>query len=443
MTPPVYKTHNVFVPGGTATVTYNPRDSTENVETVETYVERSGEILVIAGPTKMGKTVLVTHVVPKDRRIWLEGSWLRSIDDFWERLGAALQIPKSKSGSTGSVKVAKWQFLSKLGFAGSGVSASIAGEESASSTSGWTEELPLDQAVTQGLVLLAEHETPFTIVIDDFHFAPAQVRTQIIQALKALVHRRVPAILITLGHRRRDASDGVRDIGGRVRTLPIQSWGTEELVVIAEKGFKALNLVDPNGTIAKLLADESYGSPQLMQALCLQLCDYHKIKQTQDEPFLLSAPTNVRAFFMRLRDEQSIGWLERLMGGATPRGKARILFPTKDGRQLNGYQLLLAAMQGLGPRLEMPLEQVRAAAANLQVTGEKPDADAVKKLGRMSKIAATSLDDIPDEEALDELEVDRQPVFEYDEKAVPPTVYIVEPYLAYALRWHGNTYLGQ
>lgn len=446
--PVSYRTHRVFVPGDTSpTVTYNPRDDANYVKRVKTYIERSGEILVVAGPTKMGKTVLVRRAIPENRQVWLEGSWLHSIDDFWSRIAAVLHIPKTTTGAHESVRVEKWQWLAKLGFSSfAGVETSIAGEESASNSAGWIQELPQDQAVSQALRFFAENSDPFTIVIDDFHFAPPEVRTEVIRALKALVSRRVPAILITLGHRRRDASAGVRDIGGRVATLFIDAWEVDELAVIAQKGFAALGLVDLNESLGRQIASESYGSPQIMQSLCLELCDVGGTTSTHVPPVRLAPPSDWPKFYRSVRDEQAIDWLEKLVGGAKPRGQQRLTFKLRDGSTPNGYELLLAAMKMLGPSLTMPAEDIRNAAAQLLHPDTRADNDGTKKLIRMSKIAATSMDRIPTEDELDTLDLgidlgDRQPVFEYIEDTPTPTVYIVEPFLAYSLRWFVDDYL--
>jgi len=71
----------------------------------------------------------------------------------------------------------------------------------------------------------------------------------------------------------------------------------------------------------------------------------------------------------------------------------------------------------------------------------------------MTGIAATSLQDAPpevdeEEEVTISAETEEdpsagsvQPVFEYAPNEVPETVNIVEPFLAFTLRWHGDRYL--
>ena len=58
-------------------------------------------------------------------------------------------------------------------------------------------------------------------------------------------------------------------------------WSESQLYKIAQTGFDALKIDISDATINKLVA-EAAGSPQLMQALCLNLCLELNIREIQE-----------------------------------------------------------------------------------------------------------------------------------------------------------------
>ncbi|KRE76601.1 hypothetical protein ASG71_15805 [Arthrobacter sp. Soil763] len=406
------------------------------------------------GPTKMGKTVLVGQVVQD--KLWLEGQWLGDIDAFWTKLAVQLNIPSTKTSSKSKSDVAKWSIKAKIDVGAASLASDIGGDHGKTLLDGWSVDIPQDQAVVRALQDLKTAGRTHSIVIDDFHFVAPSVRTEIIRALKPLVFAGIPAILITLPHRKRDSFTGVEDIGGRTRTISVEAWSDQELKQIAHKGFEALNLKDAGDAIADRLSQESYGSPELMQRFCLELCEeVNEVLETERWTVPLASPTGDWAsFFTTITDEQATAWLEKIARGPKSRGKARNVLPLHDGRQLDGYQILLAAMKSLGPRLSMTVDDLKQEVVALLAPGtDIRKVQITTKLIHMSGIAATSLQDAPpevdeDEEVIVAAEAEEdpsagsvQPVFEYAPNEVPETVNIVEPFLAFTLRWHGDKYL--
>jgi len=437
----VLPVEKVFVPGKDATVTYNPRNDLLLESKLATYLQRSGEIMTIIGPTKVGKSVLVEKVA--NRRVWLEGSWIKSIDDFWARLASELHIPNSHGRSNEQVEVYKWNILGNLGF----LQSSVGKDESQSEESNWSQTLPLDQAVSKVLRWQVELGAPCAVIIDDFHFLDPAIRVEVVRALKALVRQAVPAVLITLQHYRAVAARGVQDIGGRTKTLPVPAWEIEDLETIARQGFAALNLFDPLGRIGRRLALESYQSPALMQTLCLHLCDdpANSITETQQELTELKEPASWETFFRGVEDDLALDWLARLAQGPPVRGMARQHTTLADGRTLDGYQQILLGLNVLGPKLKTSVSELTESIRSLLAEDEIVDPRILAKLRKMTEIAATSLDEEltpSDDDDDEEVEIHRrrelQPVFEFDEDSAEQNVYLVDPFLSYALRWHGD-----
>jgi hypothetical protein len=126
-------------------------------------------------------------------------------------------------------------------------------------------------------------------VIDDFHYIDRPVQVQIVRALKDAVFEGLALILSAVPHRAYDAVRAEVEMTGRVELLEIPSWTEEELRSIAENGFAALNVRDPDGIVDKLVA-ETFGSPHLMQDFCLQICKQNEIARTQPSTTALGVP---------------------------------------------------------------------------------------------------------------------------------------------------------
>lgn len=74
---------DVFIAGGMPRVTYNPRSELKLESTLIEYLEDRYKLISITGPTKSGKTVLFTKVIPTDQRLLIIGGGIKSDDDFW------------------------------------------------------------------------------------------------------------------------------------------------------------------------------------------------------------------------------------------------------------------------------------------------------------------------------------------------------------------------
>ena len=283
-------------------------------------------------------------------------------------------------------------------------------------------------------------------MLDDFHFIPEQTRREVIQALKPLAHKGASVVIITLPHRRSEASRLVKDVGGRTETIEVEPWSEDDLALIARKGFDELGVNDPLN-LGSQLAAESYGSPQIMQQLCLELCErINGVERAASSSLALRAPEDWRAFWRLVRDEDSSDWLSKLDSGPKERGQSRKRHKLKSGLELDGYGVILVALRDLGPKLSISLDELNAEIARQLVSKKASALGVATKLGHMSTIAAKSLDASPpeiedeDEEVQDPATGSPQPVFEY--VAEREEIHILEPYLAYTLKWHSDELLG-
>jgi len=147
-----------------------------------------------------------------------------------------------------------------------------------------------DEAVKgrRGLTQIVDEiaDSDFVILVDDFHYMERSVQQDVAKALKEAVRLGVKIVTASVSHRGDDVVRANPELRGRVRAINLKYWDRTELKKIALSGFAALDVdIDPP-TIKKFI-DESAGSLQLMQLLCLQACFVLDIRERQSTTLLL------------------------------------------------------------------------------------------------------------------------------------------------------------
>lgn len=440
---PEYKVGKVFVPGKLPALTYNPRAELHLERDLQDYLDETGSILTVAGPTKTGKSVLVKRVV--EDPVWIDGQGIDSTDRLWtlvaDQLGAYSQIlvghDSSDSGG-GTVS-------SKAGIPG-------VVEVGADASYSATENRSVSHGVSRPLLSVARQHlerSERALIIDDFHFITRKVQRDIVRALKPLVLAGVPIIFISISHRVQDVVTAEPDMGGRVVPLKVKFWDSDDLVFIAREGFAALNVLDHNDALARRLAAESYGSPHLMQKFCRELCKANDVRVTQPNPVNLTAPEDWTRFFQAQTDPASRDWFERLMGGPAKGGTGRASWETQHNGYLDNYGLTLLAISRTGPLLELDKEDIRNSVAQ-QTKGTGPALHQITRtLQHLSRIAAKRMSERrPSEDELDSTVTDEsdmvpdvQPVLEYMEDETNSRLHISDPFFAFFVRWGSEALL--
>ncbi len=403
---------DVFVPGGFPDVTYVPRNELQLEERVRDYVEERYKVLSLSGPTKSGKTVLVKRVVSD--AVWVSGGEISSATDFWkllvDKLDGWIEVEKSRAKTDGTETTASG------GVEGGAVF--VKGKGEVGRTKSVLDERvhtvrrdrPASQVASDLLML-----TKPVIVIDDFHYLREPEQLKIVRGMRALIFEGVPVILLSVPHRVYDAVRAEPEMTGRVVPLTSPFWSEHDLLAIAELGFDALKLVaEPN--VADRLVAESFGSPFLMQDFCLELCKANGIREEQPEQRLLSAP-DWDEFFRARAAGTAKGEFDRLARGPRERTK-RIPRHLKDGREVDIYHLVLAAIAHTGPKTTIRDTELRDSIRSI-MTGDTPASHEVTRvLDQMTEIARKGKG---------------EPVIDYmaDER----TLHIADPFFAYYLKW--------
>lgn len=407
---------DVFIPGGFPRHTYNPRIDLRLEGRLEEVTQNLCKLVTITGQTKSGKTVLARKVLPYELTIWVDGGGAANEEEFWQLIVDRLSLfqtveEEASSGTTAGFEgkgTAEANFLVARGSGEIGASTertraqSVRGSRTLSSR-------------VSALSGLRAHGKP--LVIDDFHYLPRDIQGNIIRALKPLIFDGLPVVIIAIPHRRYDAVKVEREMAGRISSIQVPSWSRDELAYIPATGFGLLGYeLDQEYVIE--LADNSIGSPHLMQDFCRGIskrinAEYESVKRN------ISLERDLENVFREVADTIGRPIFEKLARGPRQRTD-RIARQLKDGRQVDIYELVLHALASLKPGLvSFEYEDLRAAIRNVCESQLPQLHEVVRVLKHMATIASSDQSSTP---VID---------FEEDEKKL----HITDPFFAFYLRW--------
>lgn len=416
---------DVFTPGAFPAHTYVERGLQGLEQTLIDSLATKGQVVALSGPSKSGKTVLVEKVVGPDLLIPISGSSIQEPDDVWTRVLDWMNVPNSSvqtEKSTDSIVVdvgAKGSVGVPL-FASAELNTTgklVRGTETASSST----------AERRGLVQVV-HEignSDFVVLIDDFHYMPRAIQSDVAKSLKEAVRLGVKLVTATVSHRGDDVVRANPELRGRVRSIDLDYWTPDELRQIAINGFHALNAdVDP-AVIARLIV-ESAGSPQLMQLLCLQTCFVMGLRTGHDGmlPRVLN-PSNDQMSLIFTQTSANTDYrslVDVLDAGPRTRGTERKTYQFHDGQSGDVYRVVLRAVSSNPPQLSFAYDELLQRTAAV-CKGESPVGSSVT--GTCLHMARLAEERFPAERTIDWDE--SKPVFD-----------LPDPYFMFYLRWSGR-----
>lgn len=416
------KAIEVFVPGSFPQYTYVLRNEDRFESSLRDALDTPGQIVSLTGPSKSGKTVLVEKVVGRDLLIAISGTSIRSPEDVWERVLDWMDVPNSTSkrqsaggligaeiGGKGSAGI---PFVAKGELSASG-HGEITGERATETTSG---RKGLQQVVDE----IANSD--FVILIDDFHYMDREVQIEVAKSLKEAVRLGVKIVTAAVSYRGDDVVRANPELRGRVRAIDLRYWKPKELEQIATSGLHALNAEFSLNAIRTFI-EESAGSPQLMQLLCLQACFVLNIRDASEGLFPRVA--NVDDTTLKTILEQTSAstdfrsLVDVLDAGPRTRGTERKTYEFADHTEGDVYRVVLRAVADNPPRLSYPYEELLTRTAKVCVD-ESPVGSSVT--GTCLHMAKLAREKFPNERAVDWDE--QKQVFD-----------IPDPYLLFYLRW--------
>lgn len=373
-------------------------------------------IVSLSGPSKSGKTVLVNKVIERDNLIPLSGATIRSPEAVWSKVLDWMEVPSETTEAKGT------KFSAGIEAKGGGsVGIPLLAQGKAEGTAKLGGEMTGETKRTfraRGLqqVIAEIAHSDFIVFIDDFHYIPRELQKDIGQQIKEGAEAGVRIVTASVPHRSDDVVRSNTELRGRVTAIDTAYWQSDELEQIAYRGFRELN-VDVAPAVIKQLTTESFGSPQLMQAIGLNFCFVNSINETLPEQRrIVVDETIIRNVLERtstLTDFSSM--IEVLHEGPKMRGTERKEFQFNDGTKGDVYRCVLLAMKANPPQLSFRYDDMLSRTA-AECKGDSPVGSSVaQSLMQMDKLAKTVQD---------------APVIEWDEDVLD----IVEPYFLFFLR---------
>ncbi len=411
-----YRAKQVFIPGGQPTFTYNPRVELKLEESLEESKDNLCKLVMMTGSTKSGKTVLTNKVFPRTQSIWFDGGAFSSEYDFWLEIAQQLDVYIDESTSESRDKttqaVAKAGIEKQLVLFKPKIEATVS-----NATKKGNAKSQSRKGNPKTIALQALRDSNKPLIIDDFHYLPREQQAQLVRAVKALIFEGLPVIFIAIPHRKLDAVKVEREMTGRIETITIPPWKSEELVEIPKIGFPLLNM-QVTEQVTERLAEEAIGSPHLMQEFCREICKTHNVYETLDDKLVIDK-IEEELLFQSVAQNTGKVIFEKLSKG--PRQRAdRVQRQLANGDTTDIYGLVLHALAQLRPGLDTIKYETLRAAIRVVSTGPQPQAHEVTRvLDKMSQIAAS------DESST--------PVIDWEKE--DRILHITDPFFAFYLRW--------
>lgn len=404
----------IFISGGFPKETYVKR---EQLEKALEDVVGTNRIISITGITKSGKTVLTQSLFEESAVIRVNAGELSEEDNFWHVLC-------SKCG---------YEVLSKCNFKSSTIDSNqndvsvtascfgLGGKKSRNKGTTHAVETHFETSIKSVLSdYFSRHKEDKIVVIDDFHYFNDSLKKEIIRFFKAHVHNGLNLVLISIPHRSHEAVAVEREMQGRVCPVQVESWSREELIQIAQIGFQRLGK-DIEGTTLDLFASESYGSPHLMQAFCLDL-SLSLIDSGDYSGATMLTPTEEQVKLVLRRVANQVGKMlfSKIVKGLSGERK-RIPRQLNDGRKVDIYGLVAHTFTVLRPDMSSIRISDFVKTAQQQCLKEPPKSHEITRvLQVISKVAV--------------YDSSSNPIIDLDLKG-ERCIYITDPFFPFYLKW--------
>lgn len=227
--------------------------------------------------------------------------------------------------------------------------AELSGTGTYTSMSGETENRAIDHLQ---LLIKELSGSDFVVFIDDFHYVPRNVQSDLAQQIKEAIRNNVKFICASVPYHSDDVIRGNPDLRGRVYSIDFDYWKSDVLEKIAYKGFEQLNVQYRLPMVSKL-ASEAAGSPQLMQYLCLNSCFELGVRERVVDSVDFLDDQNLLGNICR-RTALSADYgsvVEKMKEGPKTRGADRKIHISRFGWQGDVYKLLVKALSLDPPQL--------------------------------------------------------------------------------------------
>lgn len=345
---------------------------------------------------------------------------MRTPDQLWDRVLDWLGEPHATTAAhvDTSTETHAHERIANLGLAGVGVSGRKSGNEQHGSTDS-TQASVNRRGLPQVVQELANSED--TILLDDFHYIPPAIQNEVAQQLKDAASRGVRICVANVPHRADNLVRALPELRGRVLAIDLDYWTKKDLLEIPKLGLPKLGLEIDNASLT-MFAREAAGSPQLMQSICLWMCNHLGVRETADPPRSVQLDELARKEILFLTsctvDFRTL--VRALITGPKARAGDRRMYVHNDGRRADIYLSVIKAMMMDPPLLAIERDEIHRRLEFI-CNGAVPERlNIVNACIAMANIAQT-------------LASTMGPSLEWDEAA--QMLVLPDPYLLFYLRW--------
>lgn len=323
-----YTFNSVFSSATFPEYTYVNRKSSGDFtyeERLKMALEQMGYLIVIDGPSKIGKTVLCEAVIGRDRLVSMTGNDFKGENDFWTVVAKKVDLPLG--GEVQNESTVQGQ-----------------GEQIGTK---YTSQYQTNKERVMRFFL----ENKKVLLLDDFHYADVKMQHDAACQLKEAIRYDLKAIVVSLPHRVDETVKNNPDLQGRIMNITMKPWKKEELAEIPNKGFSMLGVSAGQKMIDRLVM-ECIDSPQTMQSICENVGYYiaeDKILKDED----ITKSCYLRADFLTYQELYA-----RLLAGLSSRGQKRAIYYLEDGMEVDRYGLVLEALRKNPPLKSITMSEI-------------------------------------------------------------------------------------
>ncbi len=412
----------VFTPTSYPTLTYVARDELHHERLLREWIRSSTQIASLSGPSKAGKTVLVQRVVGEGNLITVSGASVRAPDQLWERVldwwGEPHSLVATAAETTTQTKGSDKG--GSLGVSALGLSASARATASTANAAAETlQATSLRRGLPQVVQQLAQ--TSFTVLLDDFHYIPQAIQSDVAQQLKDAASRGVRICVASVPHRADNIVRALPELRGRVLAIDLDYWSRRDLLEIPRLGCPQLGLEVDKASL-QMFATEAAGSPQLMQSICLWMCNHLGVRESVDtvKAVQLDELARKEILFLTSCTVDFRTLVRSLIAGPKVKSGERRMYMHFDGRAGDVYLTVMRAVAMDPPLLAIEANEL-ARRLEMLCKGAHPDrGNMIRACNALGQIAAG-------------FAAPTGPSLEWDEGA--QTIVIPDPYLLFYLRW--------
>jgi hypothetical protein len=421
MTVATYRPTEVFTPGDFPTHTYVAIDESRNENCLRKALDTPGMVASLSGPSKSGKTVLVRRVAGGvNSVIRVSGAEVKTANDLWQavldRFGLPDALTQEQSSTKGIAGGAQVSIpLSSTPDAPTlNLHASASGQSKHKTTAEFARK-----GMQSAIELLRSHQ--IVLLVDDFHYMTDETQTQVAREIREAAQQGAKICTASVPHRSDDVVRSNPELRGRITAIDSGYWKPESLQAIGERGFPLLRVVAAAELLSEFAA-ESLGSPQLMQALCLEACRNQGITETGINEHELP---NRKDFLDEIFREVSAtadfrSAVQAAHAGELSRGVPRKVYRFTDKTVGDSYRAVLLAIAQPPPALSLSKAEVIARVGDVCVK-ERPT---TSRIVHSCKFVAKRLKEVAPSERLVEYEDD--------------VLTVIDPYFLFYLRWSGQ-----